>query len=177
MFSYIVFVFSYDNFVISSIKSIFFLLKKSIKISSIKSIKVERSSLWHFILFFWLAGSSLLHRGFLQLPRVGATLCCRARASHCGGSSLRSTGSRRRLQWVQHAGSGVVACGLWSTGSVIVTLGLSCSTACRIFPDQKSTCSLHQQEDSHLLCHQGALTLAFLIKVVFIRDSLEKSIS
>ena len=32
-------------------------------------------------------GSSLLRAGFLQLRRAGATLCCDARASHCGGFS------------------------------------------------------------------------------------------
>ena len=39
--------------------------------------------------FFFLGcfGSSLLRTGFLQLRRVGATLCCSARASHCGGFS------------------------------------------------------------------------------------------
>ena len=41
--------------------------------------------LFNFI-YFWLRfGSSLLRAGFLQLRRVGATLLCRARASHCGG--------------------------------------------------------------------------------------------
>ena len=35
--------------------------------------------------------------------------------------------------------------------------GLSCSTACRIFPGQGSNpCPLHWQADSSLLCHQGS---------------------
>ena len=49
-------------------------------------------------------GSSLLQVGFLQLWRVGATLCCGARASHCGGFSCssQSIGSRARgLQYLQ----------------------------------------------------------------------------
>ena len=39
------------------------------------------------LFFFGCVGSSLLHVGFLQLWRAGATLCCGARASHCGGFS------------------------------------------------------------------------------------------
>ena len=65
-------------------------------------------------------------------------------SSRCTGLSLsrplllRSTGSRR-------------------TGSVIVTHGPSCSTACGIFPDQGSnSCPLHWQADSQPLCHQGS---------------------
>ena len=51
---------------------------------------------------------------------------------------------------------------LWSTGSVIVAHGPSCSTACGIFPDQGSNpCPLHWQADSQPLCHQGSLLLLF----------------
>ena len=70
----------------------------------------------------------MLHAGFLYLRRAGATLRWGERASPCGGFSL-----------------------LWSTGcrhvgSVVVAHGLSCSTACRIFPDQGSNpCPLHWQ--------------------------------
>ena len=42
----------------------------------------------YFYLFnFGCTGSSLLRTGFLQLRRVGATIRCGARASHCGGFS------------------------------------------------------------------------------------------
>ena len=54
---------------------------------------------------------------------------------------LRSTGSRR---------SGFSGCGLraYSTGSVVVVHGLSCSMACEIFPDQGlNPCLLHSQAD------------------------------
>ena len=55
---------------------------------------------------------------------------------------LWSTGSK-------HAGSVAVAHGLQSTGSVVEVYGLSCSAACRIFPDQGSNpCPLHWQADS-----------------------------
>jgi len=48
-----------------------------------------------------------------------------------------------RLQWLQQESSVVTACGsvdaaygLWGTVLVVVTRGLSCSTACGIFPNQ-----------------------------------------
>ena len=44
-------------------------------------------SLFIYPLILFLAGSSLLCKGFLQLWRVGATLCCGMRASHCGSFS------------------------------------------------------------------------------------------
>ena len=65
-------------------------------------------------------------------------------SSRCTGLSLsrplllRSTGSRR-------------------AGSVVVAHGLSCSTACGIFPDQGSNpCPLHWQADSQPLHYQGS---------------------
>ena len=53
---------------------------------------MQRSSIsFLFYLFnlfiFGCIGSLLLHAGFLSLQRVGATLHCGARASHCGGFS------------------------------------------------------------------------------------------
>ena len=54
-----------------------------------------------------------------------------------------------RLQQLWHVGSVVVACGLQSTGSVVVAHGLSCSVACGIFLDQGlNPCPLHWQADS-----------------------------
>ena len=42
-------------------------------------------------------------------------------------------------------------------GSVVVAHGLSCSTACGIFPDQGSNpCPVHWQADSYPLRHQGS---------------------
>ena len=60
-----------------------------------------------YLFIFGCVGSSLLLSGFLQLRRVGATLRCSARASHCGGFSC---------------------CGAWALGtqaSVVVARGLS----------------------------------------------------
>ena len=74
-------------------------------------------------------------------------------ASHCGGSRVHG------LQCLQPSGSGVAACGLYSTGSVVVVLcGLSCSVACGISLDQGSNlCPLHWRVDSCPPCHRGGL--------------------
>ena len=63
---------------------------------------------------------------------AGAPLCCGARASHCSGFSCC------RAQALGMQASVVAARGLQSAGSVVVAHGLSCSTACGIFPDQGS---------------------------------------
>ena len=67
---------------------------------------------------------------------MGVTLCCGAQASHCGGFSCGGT------QALGSQASVVAALGLSSgsraleRSSVVVAHGLSCSTACGIFPDQ-----------------------------------------
>ena len=58
--------------------------------------------------FFGCIGSSLLHVGFLWLQRVGATLRCSARTSHCSDffcCGVQALGTRASV---------VVACGLSS---------------------------------------------------------------
>ena len=109
--------------------------------------------LFNFV-YFWLCWILIAVQAFLSLrnmrttlylPCVGFSLhgsgfsCCRARAlGHSGFSS----------QWLT---------GLWSTDSVLVAHGLSCSAACRIFPDQGSNpCLLHWQVNSLPLSHQGS---------------------
>ena len=90
-----------------------------------------------FILFiyFWLRWVFVAARGLFLAVASGAYS-----SLQCAGFSLRwllllrSTGSRR-------AGSVVVACRLWSTGSVVVAHGLSCSAACGILLDQGSNLS------------------------------------
>ena len=53
----------------------------------------------------------------------------------------------------------VAALRLWSTASVVVVHGLSCSAACGIFLDQRSNlCLLHWQVDSLPLSHLGSPT-------------------
>ena len=104
--------------------------------------------LFNFIYLFILAvlGLCCCARAFLQLQRAGATLHCGAWASHCGGFSCCRA---HRLQQLWHVGSVIVARRLQSTGSVVVAHGLSCSTACGIFPDQGlNPCPLHWQANS-----------------------------
>jgi len=50
----------------------------------------------------------------------------------------------------------VAAPRLWSSGSVILVQGLSCSVQCGILPDQGSnSCAKNWQADSSPLSHQG----------------------
>ena len=60
--------------------------------------------------------------------------------------------------WLQDIwASAVAGPGLSSTGSIVVAHGLSCSTACGVFPDQGSNlCLLHWQADSYPVYHQGS---------------------
>ena len=77
------------------------------------------------------------NKGFSLVAVSGATPSCNGQASHFGGFSLQSTGSRvLRLQKLLHSGSIVVTCRLQSTGSVAEVHRLSCSEAWEIFPDQ-----------------------------------------
>ena len=109
-------------------------------------------------IYFWL------HWVFIAACRLSLVATSRVYSSlQCAGFSLQwllllwSTGSRRAgfsscgtwASVVWHMGSVVVTRGIQSAGSVVVMHGLSCSTACGIFPDQGSNlCPLHWQADS-----------------------------
>ena len=92
-----------------------------------------------YVFIFGCVGSSLLRVGFLWLWHVvDSSLHCGARASHCSGFSC----------------GGAQALGMWASvaaacaGSVVVVHGISCSTACGIFPDQGlNLCPLHWQAE------------------------------
>ena len=62
------------------------------------------------------------------------------------------------LLWLQSTGSGARALQqLQHGGSVVVVCGLSCPSACGIFPDQGyNLCPLRWQVDSEPLDHQGS---------------------
>ena len=84
-------------------------MDSSIYLRQIDRQRVRQINRFFFNLFIYLGciGSSLLHVGFPQLQRAGATLHCRAQASHCGG---------------------FCCCGAWALGaraSVVVARGLS----------------------------------------------------
>ena len=72
-----------------------------------------------YLFIFACNGSSLLHVGFLQLRRVGATLLCGEQASHCSGFSCCGT------QALGARASAVVAHRLSSCGSQALELRLS----------------------------------------------------
>ena len=90
-------------------------------------------------IYFWLCWVFVSVRGLsLVAASGGHSSLRRAGLSLSRPLLVRSTGSRR-------------------TGSVVVAHGLSCSTACGIFPDQGSNlCPLHWQADSQPLRHQGS---------------------
>ena len=97
---------------------------------------------YYFIyLSFDCAGSLLMH---------GLLSSCNAQASHCDGFSC----CRAQALWPK--GSVVVVSGLYSTDSIVVVHGLSCSAVCGVFQDQGSNpCLLHWQVDSWPLSHEG----------------------
>ena len=80
-----------------------------------------------FICLFSCGGSSLLHSGCLWLWRVGLifVVVCRLLIAVASLAVVRGL-QACRLQQLQHVGSVVVALGLQSAGSVVVTYGFSC---------------------------------------------------
>ena len=81
-----------------------------------------------FILLLAALGLCCCARAFSSCSEQGLLSVCHAQTSHCSGFS----------RW------GAQALGAWA--SVVVVQGLSCSVACRIFPDQISNlCLLHWQ--------------------------------
>ena len=80
------------------------------------------------ICLFSCGGSSLLHSGFLQLWRVGLIFAVVCRLLTVVASRVVVRGLQAcRLQQLQHMGLVVVALGLQSAGSVVVTHGFRCS--------------------------------------------------
>ena len=85
----------------------------------------------------WWAAVHGASKEFRHNLATGANVHCGAWGSHCGGL--------------------VAAPRLQSPGSIVVAHGLSCSTVCGIFPDQRlKSCLLHWQMDSLPLSHQGS---------------------
>ena len=102
-------------------------------------------------IYFGCAGSSLLCGFSPSCSEQGLLSGCAVRASHgcdfscCGAQAL---GKRPSV---------VVACGLQSTGSVVVANGLSCPESCGVFLDQGlNLCLLYWRADSLPLSHQGS---------------------
>ena len=118
--------------------------------ASSSTFNTQKSIVVFCLFVFGCVGSSLLCAGFLQLWRVGATLRCGVRASHCGGFSCC------RAQALGTRASVVVASGVSSCGSQAVEHRLSSCGAWALllhgmwdFPDQGSNSfPLHWQADS-----------------------------
>ena len=92
--------------------------------------------------------------GFLQLQWTGATLVLVARHGLLIAVASLVAGHRHYVLALQD---------LQLVGSIVVTCGLSCSTACGIFPDQGSNpCPLHWQADSSPPEHHGSRHKCFL---------------
>ena len=82
------------------------------------------------------------------------------RASHCRDCSCCGARDLGLL------GFSTVAPGLWSTGSIVVEHGLSCSKACGIFPNRESTpCLLDWQADSLPGKPQCSIYIVLLVTV------------
>ena len=97
-----------------------------------------------FYFIFWLCWVFISVQGLSLVVASGGHS-----SSRCAGLSL----SRPLLLW---------STGSRRPGSVVVAHGLSCSTACGIFPDQGTNpCPLHWQADSQPLCHQGSPIILF----------------
>ena len=106
--------------------------------------------IFYFFIDFWLLGLRCCTWAFSTCGKWGLLFIAVYGLLIVVASLVAEHGLQaRRLRQLQHAGSVVVAHGLWSTGSVFVAHGLSCSMACGIFPDQGSNlCPLHWQADS-----------------------------
>ena len=93
--------------------------------------------------FFGFVGSLLLRAGFLWLLRVGATLGCGARASHCGGFSCcgaRALGARASLVVVHRLSS----CGSRAIERRLSSCGARAQLLCGMWdlprPGRESVC-------------------------------------
>ena len=107
-----------------------------------------RISFLNFIIYFLLCWVFLAALGFSLVVQNGYSSHI-AWASHCSGFSCC------RAWALSSWASAVAAPRLQSTGSVVATHGLSCSTACGTFSDQElNPCVLHWQTDSLPLSHQ-----------------------
>ena len=92
-----------------------------------------------FLIFIYLftfacAGSLLLHGLFSSCDKQDIFFSYSAWAFHRSGFSCYGA------QTLGRVGAIVATARLWSTGSIIVAQGLSCSVACGIFLDQGSNC-------------------------------------
>ena len=111
---------------------------------------------WAFVALCWLFSAcgdrGLLFVALCRLLIAGVLLV----AFLAGQHRLYGCG----LQLLHYPGSAVVTHGLKSEGLVVVVQGLSCLSACTIFPVwELNLCPLHWQADFYPPCHQGYLQI------------------
>ena len=98
-----------------------------------------------YLFAFGYGGSSLLLGLFSICGEWRLLSSHGAWASHCSGFSC-CRAQVRELQWLWHEDSLFIAPRLWSTGSVVVACGLSCSSACGISDQGSNSCLLHWRQ-------------------------------
>ena len=138
----------------------------------------------------WLCGVFFDAHAFSSSRRRGLLSSCGVLASHCGGFSLQSTGSRHTgfssfgLRALEHAGFMSSDSRAPDSGPVVVIPRLGCSTACGVFPDQKlNPYPQLWQASSYALHHQGSpsgwislLSLRITQEMVEVRSQRDISI-
>ena len=125
----------------------------------------------------WILPSQLcfLKKLFYLLAVLGLH-CCVDFFSSCSNQGLLCSWDAPASPCSRFSCCGVRALGAWDSGaaapsfsglgSIVVTLRLSCSAACGIFPDQGSNlCLLYWQMDSLSLSHQGSPPALFFNNV------------
>ena len=109
----------------------------------------------------WLERPSVLFFNLLLAALAGSRLALAAASRSCSWAVMLPTSLSplcRRAQALELTGFSVAARGPWSTGSVVVAHGLSCSLPCGILQAQRrSPCSLHWQADSSPVDHKGSV--------------------
>ena len=105
-----------------------------------------------FKIYFLLSWVFFAAQAFSNYGEQGLLSSCGVWASHCSGFSHHGVLALGPHHWAQALGVRVP-----TTGSAVVVHGLSCSTSCAIFLDQRSNLHLlHWQADSLPLSHEGS---------------------
>ena len=109
----------------------------------------------------------------------GLFCSCGEQGLPCGRAGLLAALASLVAHGLQGTQASVaVVHGLWSTGSVVVVLGLRCPEACGIVLDQGSNlCLLQQQADSLPLSHQGGPMFYRLKLHIFFFNVMDFSLS
>ena len=89
-------------------------------------------NLFIYLFIFGCVGSLVPCAGFLQLQRAGATLCCGAQVSHCGGffcCGARALGAQASVAVARELSS----CGLWALEHRLSSCGARAQLLCSMW--------------------------------------------